>query len=78
MFTGAATEPDAGHCLLGCAAGSPATNDGVVRSLYVLSSNDTTKFSDWAYRVTEGSVGATAEGRWIRRARCLWFVHGLM
>ena len=37
----------------------------VVRSIYVLSSNDTTKLADWvAYRVTEETIGATAARRW--------------
>ena len=61
----AGAELHADHCLHGCPAGSPASNDVVVRSIYVLSSNDATKFADWvAYRVTEGSIGSTATRRW--------------
>ena len=53
------------HCLHGCPAGAPATNDVVVRPIYVLSSNDATKFADWvAYRVTRATIGPTAERRW--------------
>ena len=37
----------------------------MVRSIYVLSSNDTTKLADWvAYRVTEETIGATAARKW--------------
>jgi endonuclease G, mitochondrial len=35
------------HFIYGYPTGSPATNDLVIRDLYVLSSNDTTKFADW-------------------------------
>ena len=52
-------------CLHGCPAGSSATNDIVVRDIYILSSNDTTKFADWvAYRVTKDTIGKTAQRRW--------------
>ena len=52
-------------CPYGCPAGAPRTNDVVVREIYVLSSNDTTKFADWVgYRVTADSIGPTAERRW--------------
>jgi endonuclease G len=48
------------YCLHGCPAGAPVTNDLIVREIYVLSSNDTTKFADWtAYRVTENTIGPT-------------------
>ncbi len=48
------------HCLHGCPAGAPITNDLIVREIYVLSSNDTTKFADWvAYQVTEDTIGPT-------------------
>ena len=64
--TGAvAAELHMGLCLYGCPAGAPHTNDVMVRSIYVLSSNDTTKLADWvAYRVTPDSIGPTAERRW--------------
>ena len=59
------TEVHSPLCLHGCPAGSPATNDVVVRGIYVLSSNDTTKFADWvAYRVTGATIGPTAARRW--------------
>ena len=62
---GSADELHSALCLHGCPAGSAETNDVLVRSIYVLSSNDTTKFADWvAYRVTEGSIGATQDRRW--------------
>lgn len=60
-----AQEIHADLCLYGCPSGSPTTNDLVIRSVYLLSSNDTTKLADWvAYRVTESTIGATAERRW--------------
>ncbi|MYE81132.1 MAG: DNA/RNA non-specific endonuclease [Gammaproteobacteria bacterium] len=52
-------------CPYGCPAGAPRTNDVVVREIYVLSSNDTTKLADWVgYRVTADSIGPTAQRRW--------------
>ena len=46
------------HCLDGCPSGSAATNDVIIREIYILSSNDTTKFADWAaYKVTAETVG---------------------
>ena len=60
-----AREIHAELCLHGCPSGSPATNDIVIRDIYILSSNDTTKFADWVvYRVTKSTIGATAERRW--------------
>ncbi len=48
------------NCLHGCPTGAPVTNDLIVREIYVLSSNDLTKFADWAaYRVTEDTIGPT-------------------
>lgn len=60
-----AQELHADLCLHGCPGGSPATNDIVIRDIYILSSNDTTKFADWvAYRVTESTIGPTARRVW--------------
>ncbi len=54
------------HCLKGCPTGTPTTNDLIIREVYVLSSNDTTKFADWvAYRVTADTIG-TGSGRNFR------------
>lgn len=62
---GLASELHADVCPYGCPAGAPPTNDVVVREIYVLSSNDTTKFADWvAYRVAAHTIGPTAERRW--------------
>lgn len=61
----AAQEIHAPHCLHGCPSGSPATNDLIFRDIYILSSNDLTKFADWvAYKVTKQTIGATAERNW--------------
>ena len=44
---GLASERHADRRPYGCPAGAPPTNDVVVRGIYVLSSDDTTKFADW-------------------------------
>ena len=60
-----AQEIHADVCLHGCPTGSPVTNDIIIRGIYILSSNDTTKFADWvAYRVTKNTIGTTKERRW--------------
>lgn len=62
----AGQEIHADLCLHGCPAGSPTTNDIVFRNIYVLSSNDVTKFADWvAYRVTSSTMGRS-QGRVMR------------
>ena len=41
------------HFFYGYPFGAPASNDMVIRDLYVLSNNDSTKFADWvAYKLT--------------------------
>ena len=61
----AAQEIHATLCQYGCPSGSPATNDIVIRDIYILSSNDTTKFADWvAYRITKSTIGKTAKRVW--------------
>ncbi|MFC3053275.1 DNA/RNA non-specific endonuclease [Kordiimonas pumila] len=48
------------HCLKGCPTGTPQSNDLIVREIFALSSNDTTKFADWvAYRVTSETIGTS-------------------
>lgn len=50
------------HCLKGCPTGAPVTNDLVVREIYALSNNGTTKFADWvAYRVTRETMGTSQD-----------------
>ena len=52
-------------CLYGCPYGSPQTNDLIIRDIYILSSNDDTKLSDWAaYRVTANTIGSSKERIW--------------
>lgn len=47
------------YCLYGCPSGVPDTNDLIIRDIYILSSNDLTKFADWvAYKVTKETVGS--------------------
>ncbi|MEQ9190540.1 MAG: DNA/RNA non-specific endonuclease [Alphaproteobacteria bacterium] len=53
------------HCLYGCPAGTPSTNDLIVREIYTLSSNDLTKFADWvAYVVTPETIGPSQSRIW--------------
>ena len=60
-----AQEIHADLCLHGCPSGSPATNDIIIRDIYILSSNDSTKFADWvAYRVTKSTIGQTQKRTW--------------
>ncbi len=60
-----AQEVHSSLCLYGCPSGSPVTNDLIIREIYVLSSNDETKFADWvAYKVTKSTIGPTAERKW--------------
>lgn len=44
------------HVLFGRPAGTPGTNDLVIREPYELSSNDGTKFADWVAYVLDGST----------------------
>ena len=50
LFSAPATaqEIHSALCIYGCPFGSPATNDLIVRDIYILSSNDDTKLADWA------------------------------
>ena len=60
-----AQELHADLCLHGCPSGSPATNDVVIRDIYILSSNDMTKLADWvAYRVSKSTIGTTERRVW--------------
>lgn len=59
-----AEEIHSSHCLRGCPAGGPPTNDVIVREIYVLSSNDETKFADWvAYRLTAETMAGSEDER---------------
>ena len=54
-----------GMCLHGCPDGAPASNDLVVRDIYILSSNSITKFADWvAYSVTDNTLGPKRHRNW--------------
>lgn len=53
------------HCLYGCPTGTPVSNDLIVREIYTLSSNDATKFADWAaYKVTKDTFGPSPNRNW--------------
>lgn len=46
------------HCLAGCPSGDPDTNDLIIRTTYIVSTNDLTKMPSWvAYKVTKESIG---------------------
>lgn len=52
MLPVTSTNAQTTHCLFGCPAEAPATNQEISRSIYILSNNPETKFADWvAYRV---------------------------
>lgn len=60
-----AQETHSDLCMHGCPSGSPATNNIIIRDIYILSSNDSTKFADWvAYRVTKDTIGQTQKRTW--------------
>ncbi|MHC8508987.1 MAG: DNA/RNA non-specific endonuclease [Rhodospirillales bacterium] len=52
-------EIHAPQCLFGCPLGASSNNDLIFRGIYILSSNDITKFADWAaYRVTRETISS--------------------
>jgi len=59
------TEIHCKHFIYGIPLGTPATNDLIIRDIYALSSNDSTRFADWvAYRLDRETVmGDTATRR---------------
>jgi endonuclease G len=49
------------HFFFGCPQGTLPTNDLIIRDIYALSSNDETKFADWAaFRLTPQEVVGAA------------------
>ncbi|MAD46574.1 MAG: endonuclease [Oceanospirillaceae bacterium] len=53
------------HCIAGCPAGVEQSNDLIVRDSYTISSNDRTKFTDWAaYKVTSKTIGSGCKRNW--------------
>jgi endonuclease G, mitochondrial len=56
LMSSSSTEPMEIHCkhfFLGYPMGTPSSNDLIIRDIYALSNNDTTKFADWvAYRIS--------------------------
>jgi endonuclease G, mitochondrial len=62
---GQAQEVHSGLCLFECPFGAPASNDLIIREIYILSSNDRTKFADWvAYKVTASTIGPSPPRTW--------------
>lgn len=54
------------HCFDGaCPTGAPNANSTIVREIYTLSSNPTTKFADWvAYVVSPQTIGPSQSRNW--------------
>lgn len=53
------------HCPYGCPQGVSKENDLIIRDIYLLSSNDRTKFADWvAYTVSPDTIGHSGERQW--------------
>lgn len=49
------------HCLQGCPTGTAASNEIVVRHLYVVSINQQTRLADWvSYRILPQSIGVAS------------------
>lgn len=66
------------HFLRGSPTGDASTNDLIVRSIYVLSNNDSTKFADWvAYQIDSSTVQGDSPDRdwrsdpWLERDETL-------
>lgn len=64
LFGSAQSNPEI-HCkhfFMGYPAGTPASNDLIIRDIYALSNNDKTKFADWvAYKLTMHEVEGELE-----------------
>lgn len=53
------------HCLHGCPLGGSPSDDLIVREIYVLRTNDLTKFAVWAaYRVRKQTIGPSRARNW--------------
>lgn len=56
------TEIHCKHFLYGYPKGSPSYNDLIIRDIYALSSNDSTKFADWvAYRLDSATISGPSQ-----------------
>lgn len=56
------TEIHCKHFFFGYPKGSPPTNDLIIRDIYALSSNDSTKFADWvAYRLDSVTISGPSQ-----------------
>lgn len=56
------------HFIYGYPKGSPAYSDLIIRDIYALSSNDSTKFADWvAYRLDSATINGPSqkERKWM-------------
>lgn len=53
------------HCLHGCPLGGSPSDDLIVREIYILRTNDSTKLADWAaYRVSKQTIGPAQARNW--------------
>ncbi len=66
ILSGSAVASATQHCgSYGCPSGAPSNNIVVERPIYILSSNRTTKFSDWAaYKVTPATIDGPSRSRY--------------
>lgn len=56
------TEIHCKHFFYGYPKGTPSTNDLIIRDIYALSSNDSTKFADWvAYRLDSATISGPSQ-----------------
>ncbi len=56
------TEIHSKHFFFGYPKGTPATNDLIIRDIYALSNNDSTKFADWvAYRLDSATISGPSQ-----------------
>lgn len=57
------------HFIYGIPLGTPVTNDLIIRDIYAMSSNDSTKFADWvAYRLDVETVVGKAKTKRVWKA----------
>lgn len=62
------TEIHCKHFIYGYPKGSPTSNDMIIRDIYALSSNDSTKFADWVvYRLDSATITGPSqkERKWM-------------
>lgn len=65
LFPAVGLALDSSHCPFSCPSGAASSNYHVVRNVYTLSNNSTTKFADWvAYRVSSSTIASGRSRNW--------------